>query len=68
MLDRITDIYFRVMTEKGPGLVVEYYRELNYIFGMYEEKVGPDYTFIVALDSGDVVTIDGNKCKIIMEG
>lgn len=64
MSELIDSVFFRVATPNGPGLVIGYYRELNYIFGQWEEKKNPDYTFLVAMDSGSVMVLAGAACKL----
>lgn len=67
MLEIINHVFFRVSTPFGPGCVVGYYRELNYFLGQWEEKAAPDYTFLVAMDSGGEMVLPGNNCKLESE-
>lgn len=66
-MSEIIEIYFRVLTPFGAGLVIGFYRELNYTFGTYQEKESPDYTFLVAMDSGGEMVLPGNNCKLEIE-
>lgn len=64
MLEIIESVFFRVVTPFGPGLVIKYYRELNYFLGNWTEKESPDYTFCVALDHGPEMVLAGADCRL----
>lgn len=63
-MPEIIEIYFRVLTPFGAGLAIGFYRELYYAFGVYQEKEYPDYTFLVAMDSGGEMVLPGSGIKL----
>ncbi len=66
-MSEVIEVFFRVATPFGAGLVIGFYRELNYLFGAYQEKESPDYTFLVAMDSGGEMVLPGAGCVLEIE-